>query len=371
MKIPDFKLERFFAKHEFKVAHVLCSSDCEAMSVQELLNLEAGATEAFGKHWLGYTEYEGSLELRQEITRLYQKIGVGNILVHTGAEEAIFSFMNVAFEPGDHLIVHFPCYQSLEQVAASNGCEVTRWEAQEENNWELDIAFLEKAVRPNTKAIVINTPHNPTGYLMSRAKLAQVVDFARAHKLWLFSDEVYQGMEYREEDRLPAACDLYEKAVSLGVMSKTYGLAGLRIGWIATQDEKLYQKMMAFKDYLSMCNSAPGEFLATLALRQKEKIVRRNMGIIRENLDMLNGFFARYQNLFNWQAPKAGAIAFPGLKQGLEAEKFCLDLLDKKGVLLLPSPNYDFGDRNFRLGFARRNMPQALGQLDNYLQEHF
>jgi len=371
MKIPAFKLERFFAHYEFKAPYLLCSSDCESFSIQQLLALEEGAAEAFQRQWLGYTESTGSPDLKQAIARLYQSIKPDQVLVHAGAEEAIFIFMNVALTAGDHVIVHYPCYQSLVEIAQALGCQVTQWQTFEEEDWELDLDFLRRELKPQTKAIIINCPHNPTGYLMSRQKLEQIIEIARKGRIWLFSDEVYRGLEYRAEDRLPAACDLYERAVSLGVMSKTYGLAGLRIGWIATRNRKIYEAMAAFKDYTSICNSAPSEFLATLALGHQEKIAGRNLEIIRHNLALLNDFFAARADIFHWRPPRAGSIAFPSLNINQDVEAFCLDLVEKQGVLLLPGNYYDFGHRNFRIGFGRRNMPEALAQLAIYLDKNF
>ena len=369
MKIPAFKLERFFAQYEFNVPYLLCSSDCESVSIQELLALEPSAEEQLKQLWLGYTESTGHPDLRREIAKLYEAILPEQVLVHAGAEEAIFNFMNAMLERGDHVIVHDPCYQSLRDVASAIGCDVTKWTGQEHKRWELDLEFLRTQITPATKAIVINCPHNPTGYLPTQETFREILEIAREHHLTLFSDEVYRGLEYNPDDRLPAACDLYENAVSLGVMSKTYGLAGLRIGWIATKSQEIYSKMAAFKDYTSICSSAPSEFLATLALRHKEELVQRNRAIVLNNLHQLNNFFSTYQDLFDWIAPKAGPIAFPRLKTDQGVETFCLDLAHKKGVLLLPGNYYDFGDKHFRIGFGRRNMPEALAHFEEYLRE--
>jgi len=369
MKIATFKLERWFAKYEFKAPYLLCSSDCESMSVQELLALEPGSEQEFQKLWLGYTESAGSPALRKEISKIYEKTWPNEILVHTGAEEAIFNFMNCALKAGDHLIVQYPCYQSLLEIAQSIGCEVTKWESYEEMGWELDPNFLLKNIKSNTRAIVINCPHNPTGYLMSRGKFEQIMDLAKGRDLLVFSDEVYRGLEYNERDRLPAACDVYENAVSLGVLSKAQGLAGLRVGWVATRNQTIYRAMEGFKDYLTICNSAPSEFLATIAMRHNFQIVERNLEIIRQNLALLEPFFQRWQHVFNWQKPKAGAIAFPSLKLKTDIEEFCVDLVEKQGVLLLPGNYYDYGNKNFRIGFGRKNMPQALEKLEEYLTE--
>ena len=370
MKIRPFQIERFYAQYEFTAPYLLSQSDCEAMSISEVLALEAGAAEQFQNQWLGYTESQGSPQLRQAITTLYTTINPEDVLVFSGAEEGIFTFMNVVLEAGDHIIVHTPCYQSLHEVARAVGCEVSDWVTNDEAHWELDVDWLAAHIRPNTKAIVVNCPHNPTGYLMSAEKQAQIVEIARKHRLWLFSDEVYRGLEHHPADRLPAACDLYEKAVSLGVMSKTYGLPGLRIGWLATHDPALYQQLAMFKDYTTICNSAPSEFLSMVALRQREQIVERNLNIIRANLDLLDLFFAQHEDVFVWQRPRACSTAFPRLREGISAQAFCMGAVEKQGVLLLPSQNYDYGDSHFRIGYGRKNMAQALEQLDGYLAHY-
>ncbi len=367
MKIRPFQIERFYAQYEFTAPYLLSQSDCEAMSIGEVLALEAGAAEQFQNQWLGYTESQGSPELRQAITGLYSTIKAEDVLVFSGAEEGIFTFMNVVLEAGDHMIVHTPCYQSLHEVARALGCEVSDWVTSDEDNWELDVDWLAANIRPNTRAIVVNCPHNPTGYLMRAEKQAQIIKITREHDLWLFSDEVYRGLEHDPADRLPAACDVYEKAVSLGVMSKTYGLPGLRIGWLATRDHALYQRLAAFKDYTTICNSAPSEFLSIVALRQREQIVKRNLNIIRANLDLLDLFFAQLKDVFVWQRPRACSTAFPRLREGISAQALCIGAVEKQGVLLLPSVNYDYGDSHFRIGYGRKNMAQSLEQFEIFL----
>jgi len=368
MRPPRFKLERYFARYEFAVEHLLCCSDCESLSVDDLLALEPDARDRFQQLWLGYTESQGSPALRREICRLYDTVPPEQVLVHSGAEEAIFLLMHAVLDPGDHLIVHWPCYQSLVAVAGSIGCRVTRWEAREDRGWALDLDELESHIRSNTKLIIVNLPHNPTGYLMAQEQFAEVGEIARAHGIILFSDEVYRESEYPVEERLPAACDLDERAVSLGVMSKTYGLAGLRIGWIATHNTEVYERMAALKDYTTICNSAPSEFLAELGLRHREKLVERNVGIIVDNLVLLDAFFARHTDTFTWQRPKAGPIAFPCYLDG-DVETFCDRLVREAGVLLLPGSVFDDHENHVRIGFGRKNMPEALARLEEYLRQ--
>ena len=369
MNLPPFKLERYFAKYEFNTQFLLCSSDCEAMSIANLLAFEPDAAREFQRVWLGYTESQGSPTLRKEISKIYQTIPPENILVHTGAEEAIYLFMFAAFKKGDHVIVHSPGYQSLAEVARAAGCDVSPWRAREENKWALDLDELSHLMRTNTKAIIINIPNNPTGYLMPRADYDALHKFAQEENLLLFSDEVYRESEYDPEYRLPAACDVGEHAVSLGVTSKTYGLTGLRIGWVATKNKRIYEAMASLKDYTTICNSAPSEFLAEVAMRNRQKLAQRNLDIIKENLTVIDDLFARYPDLFSWIRPKAGSMGYPHLLKG-NVENFCDDLVRKAGVLLLPGSMYDYSRNHFRLGLGRKNLPQAVERLEEYLKNN-
>lgn len=366
MNLTPFKLERYFAQYEFNVPYVLCASDCESLTIGELLALQPGAAERMQQHWLGYTESQGSPSLRQAICSIYQTISTDDVLVHSGAEEAVFLFMHAMLGSGDHVIVHSPCYQSLAEVARGIGATVTPWPAREENGWALDLDELRRSIRPGTIAIVVNTPHNPTGYLMDSESWRTLQQIAQDSGVTLFSDEVYRESEHHPADRLAAACDVNPAAVSLGVLSKTYGLPGLRIGWVATHNHEILRRMAALKDYTTICSSAPSEFLAELALRHRRALAERNLQIIRGNLDVLDDFFARYADRFAWRRPRAGSIAFPRLAGG-DIDAFCHDLARRAGVLLLPGTVYDDAGNHFRIGFGRRNLPEAINRLDEYL----
>ena len=368
MLLPPFKLERFFAKHEFNTEFLLCSSDCEAMSIADLLACEEGAADKFQNIWLGYTESLGSLSLRKEIAGIYSTTQPEDVLVFSGANEAIYLFMLAALKENDHIIVHTPHYQSLSEVAKGIGCMVSPWQAREENGWALDMDELRHLMRSSTKAVVVNLPHNPTGYLMSRADFDELNKFTQENNLLLFSDEVYRESEYNPADRLPAAVDYGAHAVSLGVTSKTYGLAGLRIGWVATKNRDLYNRMASLKDYTTICNSAPSEFLAEVAMRYRVQLANRNLEIIKHNLTIIDDLFTRYSSLFTWTRPKAGSMCFPKLIKG-SVESFCDDLVKKAGVLLLPGSVYDDAHNHFRMGLGRKNLPQAVERLESYLAQ--
>ncbi len=366
MRLEPFRLERYFAQYEFSTPYLLCCSDCESMEVGELLALEPGAESRFSSLRLGYTDSLGHPELRQAIATLYDHIRPDQVMVHAGAEEAIFNFMQVALSPGDHLIVHAPCYQSLSEVARGIGAEVTPWQGNPERGWELDLDVLKGALTARTKVVVVNFPHNPTGFLPATAFVQELSMLSERHGFIIFSDEVYRGLELERSDRLPAMADVNERAVSLGVMSKTYGLAGLRIGWVATRNQRLFEELAAFKDYTTICSSAPSEFLATLALRHAAAIAGRNLQIIRDNLKRLDRFFSTHREMFAWHRPKAGSIAFPMLRHQ-RVDEFCADLRQKKGVLLLPGTLYGPGFNSFRIGFGRRTLPEALERLEQYV----
>ncbi|MDD2540867.1 MAG: aminotransferase class I/II-fold pyridoxal phosphate-dependent enzyme [Desulfuromonadaceae bacterium] len=366
MELKPFRLERYFAKYEFTAPHLLCCSDCESLAVGDLLKFEQNAHEELSSLWLGYTESLGSPELRTQIATLYQNISSTQILVHSGAEEAIFNFMNVALATGDHIIVHTPYYQSLGDVARSIGANVTEWKGNPNCAWELDLQFLKENVTERTKVVVVNFPHNPTGYLPNPEFLHELSNLSNKWGFIVFSDEVYRGLEYNSTECLPTFADINERGISLGVMSKSYGLAGLRIGWIATRNKRLFDALAAFKDYTTICNSAPSEYLATLALCHRHSIIGRNLGIIRRNLSMLTSFFSRHQDFFEWHEPKAGPIAFPRYLGG-SVEQFCDDLVRHAGVLLLPGTLYDDESDCFRIGFGRSNFTECLLTLEQFL----
>ena len=257
VKLRPFRLERYFADYEFSAKYLLSSSDCEGLLQSDLLALADGEMQqAWDLLRLGYTESLGHPTLRAQIGRLYAGISADNCLVIV-PEEGIFLALNAILGQGDHVICTFPGYQSLYEIAEAAGCEVTKWSPEENNAWRFNPDFLEENIRPNTKLLIVNFPHNPTGYLPAVEDYLKIVDFARRHNLYLFSDEMYRFLEYDPSSRLPSACEVYPKAISLFGMSKTFGLAGVRIGWLVTRDSELLANMATLKDYTTICSSVP------------------------------------------------------------------------------------------------------------------
>jgi aspartate/methionine/tyrosine aminotransferase len=369
MPIDPFKLERYFAQYEFKVKYLLSPSDCESLSMDILLQMASPPSlplwQGLG---LGYTESQGHPLLRAEVARLYQHIPPEAVLI-AAPEEAIFIAMQTLLKPGDQVIAISPAYQSLSEVARSIGCDVFNWTLLpgRDKNWHLDLDQLEHTINDRTRLLVINFPHNPTGYTLSRKELDSVIGLARSRNLYLFSDEMYRLLEYEPSSQLPAVCDLYEKGISLSGLSKSFALPGLRIGWLATQESALVNRWLAFKDYTTICNSAPSEILGIIALQNKERIIHRNLDIILGNLESAERFFGDHAHYFGWFSPKAGSIAFPEWLGEIPVEQFCQEVLESQAVMIVPGSLFDFPGNHFRVGLGRRNLPEALDHLAAYL----
>ena len=362
--IADFALERYFARWEFAVRYVLCASDAETLSMTELLTL---ADDDGRRRWeelrLGYTESLGLPDLRAEIARFYPGLSADDVITFAGAEEGVFLSMHALLEPGSHAVVVWPAYQSLYDVGRSIGANVTLVPL-DARDWSLDVDAVAAAMQPNTRVIVINSPHNPTGAQLTPAQFERLISMAELHGAHLFSDEVYRLMEHGVP-RLPTAAERSERGISLGVMSKAFGLAGLRIGWIATRDATLRSRIARLKDYTTICSSAPSEVLALIALRAKDMVLARTNAIARENLEHLDAFFARRGDLFSWVRPCAGTIGFAQL-HGKDVDEFAGRLVEREGVLILPASRFGYPGNHFRLGFGRRDMPEALNRMERF-----
>jgi aspartate/methionine/tyrosine aminotransferase len=368
MEIADFELERYFARWEFAVDHLLCASDPEPVPMAELLGMADPETERLWADLrLGYTESSGHPLLRAEIARTYQTVDPDQVLVCSGAQEAIFVVLGAMLGPGDHAVVVWPSYQSLHEVARAAGAEVTLLPLEHEQGWALDLDRLRAALRPATRAVVVNFPHSPTGALPPRSTLDTLVELAEERGAWLVSDEVYRLLELDPAERWPAAVDRSRRALSIGVMTKAFGLGGLRIGWVACHDRELLGRFAAHKDYTTICNSAPSEILALIGLRAADRLLARSMGIVRSNLRQLDGFFAKQSGWIDWVRPRASTVGFPRLRGDLDADAFTAALVKAERVLLLPGSVFGHPGDHVRLGFGRRDLPAALAGLTRFV----
>jgi aspartate/methionine/tyrosine aminotransferase len=369
----DFALEIFFSRWEFTARYNLGGSDAESMRLLALLELASPEDRrAFEQLSLGYTEVYGAPQLRAQIARTYETVEASQVLCFAGAEEAIYSAMHVLLAPGDHAVLVTPNYQSAETVPMGR-CEVTGVPLDPERDWALDLERVQAAIRPNTRLVSINFPNNPTGKLIPRATLEGLIELCRRHGLWLFSDEVYGLIERDEALRLPQAVDLYERAISLNVMSKAYGLPGLRIGWLACKDREMLVRLERFKHFLSICNSAPSEALAIIALKAREKILERNRAIVRNNTQEYARLFGDFPELFEFKPPDGGCVAFLRYKGAEGVEEFTRRLVEESGVLFVPASAFrseltSVPKDRFRAGFGRKHVPEGLAVLRRWLE---
>jgi len=369
MEIAPFELERYFARHEFTARYLLSSSDCDGLAMAELLGwADAELRAMWDRLTLGYTESPGHPMLRQAIAQLYDGVSADDIIEFV-PEEAVFASMNCLLQPGDHVVCCYPAYQSLYQIAATLGCAVEHWPAREEKDgWRFLVDELEELVRPTTRLIVCNFPHNPTGFLPSRDDFARIVAIARGCGAHLFCDEMYRYLEHDPADRLPSAVEVYERAIVLFGMSKTFGLAGLRVGWLATHDEQLRRKLLHFKDYLTICGSAPSEFLAIIALRNRERIIERHVRRIRANIDQLAELAAAHPGLIELRPTRASSVCFPRLLTDEPALSFCERIAREAKIMIVPSEVFGYGEHHLRLGLGRENFGEALSHLCAHLR---
>ena len=372
MKIAPFSIEQYFMRHEFSAPYLLCTSDCESLTVGELLQL-AGHTSAevlTGLH-LGYTETAGSPALRAAIAATYRDVDPEHVIVLGAPEEGIYVALRTLLDPGDEVIVLTPAYDSLRTLAIHicGAPNVKEWPlVAGATDWVLDLERLAALITPRTRLLIVNFPHNPTGYLPSREVWEQLLALAARHGLTLFSDEMYRGLELDPADRLPSLADAYPQAVVLAGLSKVHGLPGLRSGWLVVADEALRAAMINWKMYTTICPPAPSEQLALVALEAQEALIARSRALIAANLQVAAAFYRRHAARFHWRPPRAGSVALAQLRHE-SATAHSAAVLRKRGILLLPSPYFSFGDHHLRMGLGRRNFADNLHRYDAWLQE--
>ena len=374
--LPDFRLETHFSKWEFKARYHMTASDAESFSLRELLAMASPEErEEFEGMSLGYTETFGAPDLRETIASTYTSRKASEILCFAGASEAIFAANMVILDKDSHAIVVTPNYQSHETLPVAI-CEATGVPLDPQDGWSLDIDRVADAIKPNTRLVTINFPHNPTGAILSPDRYHALVELCRKHGIYILHDEIFNGLGPGNTEHLPYVADLYEKGLSLNVMSKAFGLPGLRIGWIASEDSEILSRMERLKHYLSICNSGPSERLARIALLNRDKMLARNCAIVDDNLPKWDKFFERHQELFEWYRPQGSCTAFPRYKGSDGVEVFCRKLVEDSGVLLLPATIYhsELGETpqdRFRLGFGRRGLDEGLAAMDEHVSRYY
>jgi aspartate/methionine/tyrosine aminotransferase len=371
MKIAPFETEHFFARYEFDTPYQLCNSDCESISIQELLALAGASLEHLGQQRLVYTESQGSKELREQIASVYSSVDATNAIVLGTPVEGIYLAARAMLNPGDEVIVLSPAYDALinlfEHVVGPEN--VRRWAfGCTESSWTLDLDDLRAIISPRTRMIVVNFPHNPTGYLPTPEFQRELVAIAEQNGAWLFCDEMYFGLVHSGTAPVPSAADLSPSAIVLSGLSKTHGLPGLRCGWLIVKNQHLHESIMNWKFYTSICPPVPTEFLSLAALRAREALTKRNINRIEHNLGLADDFFARWPGLFTWRKPQAGTTALVEYHVP-SVEAISQQLAQDQGVLIQPAGMLGSDDQHMRIGLGREGFGEALGQFEAWLLE--
>ena len=367
MRIAPFETEDFYARYEFTSPHLLSVSDCETVSIAELLELAGRSMEDLGRTRLSYTESRGHPELRAAIAAGYEHVDAEAILELSAPIEGIYIAMEELLEPGDRAVVLGPCYDALHNIPAHVSGNVEYWMLEPvEGGWALDFDKLDALLKPPTKLLVVNFPQNPTGFLPTEAQFFQILERVREKGLWLFSDEMYRGLELDGASMLPSAADHYERAIVLSGLSKTYGLPGLRFGWLVARDRELYGNLLNWKYYTSICPPAPSETLAMAAFEARDKLVEYNLRRLHSNVALADAFFAQRQGFFEWRRPQAASVALVGVDVP-SAKEYCHTLAKEAGIVLLPSSFLGYGDTHVRFGFGRDSFGASLAAYEKHL----
>jgi aspartate/methionine/tyrosine aminotransferase len=357
MKIEPFALERWMTRHELNARYNIAESGILPLRLVDLLGWlpedeRQTILDRLLEMRLDYCEAVGTHELRSLIAATYAGCGPDNILVTAGAIEANFLLFNALLDAGDHVIAPYPAYQQLYSVPRALGCEVSLWNVGPESGYRHDVDALARLVRPNTRLIVVNTPHNPTGSVLSPEGARRVYALAESVGARVMGDEVYRWLTVPGGD--PIAPPMFEQGpggISVGTMSKPFGLPGLRIGWMAAPTD-VVSACWAMRDYVSLSPGKLNDFIAQLALRHRERIIERNTGIVTANLATVADWIARRAGFLSWTPPRGGLLALLRYELALSSLELADTLATEHGVMLVPGSAFGC-EHHLRIGLGQ------------------
>ncbi len=359
MKIERFELERWMTRWELEVDYDICESGILPLSLRELYALigpgpSSELEEQIATMPQSYSEARGTLALRSALAGTYTDVSPNDVLVTTGAIEANFLVFNALLNPGNHVVAVSPAYQQLHSVPRAIGAEVDLWDvAVDGGGFAYDLERLEALLRPDTRMIVINTPHNPTGAVLDSGQLDRVLELARERDAWVLSDEAYRWLEHPGGEKLvEPARNRYEKAVSVGTMSKPFGMPGLRIGWFAANTE-LANRAWGLRDYISLSPPKISDAVARVAIEHRQAILPRNGKIIRENLECARSWFAANADLASWSEPRAALLAMMKYSAPVDSTILADRLANEARVMLAPGSAFGL-EGYLRIGIGQR-----------------
>ncbi|ENK0839509.1 aminotransferase [Clostridium botulinum] len=353
MKIKTFKVEQWMNQYENDAIYNLAETCIDSLTLRELLNLAGKNFEEYmaslGDIRMTYSHIYGSPNLLKGIASLFQDVKAEQIIPTHGAIGANYQVLITLLEPGDSMVSVAPTYQQHYSIPESMGTEVNILKLLPESNFLPDLQELKKMVNSNTKLITINNPNNPSGSLIPVELIKQIVDIAKRVDAYVLSDEVYRGIS-EDGSYMPSIVDLYEKGISVGSMSKTFSLAGLRLGWIVSKDEKIINLCRERRDYDTISCGVLDDIFASLALENKEAILERNRKIVMTNRELLHQWVSSEPRV-SYVKPVAGNTALIYYDADMHSYEFCEKLLKETGVFYTPGECFDL-DYCFRIGYA-------------------
>jgi len=369
MEIDEFGVEGWLNVHEREAKYDLAQSTITSFSMNELVSLtKADQTYSeLDQQKMNYGWIEGSPTFKQEVSKLYDHVDPDNVLQTNGATGANMLALYSLIEPGDHVISVYPSYQQLYDIPRSLGADVSFWKLQEEDNWYPDIDELKRLVRPTTKMICINNANNPTGTILDRNFMKQVVAVAKSVDAYVLVDEVY--LPFDDSVDFAPIIDLYDKGISTNSLSKTYSMPGIRVGWTATNAE-LAERFRKYRDYTMICAGVFSDQAACLVLQNREKVLARNRQIVLDNLQIFKDWVERTPKV-SCVFPNGVSTSFIKMETNESSENFCRHLLADTGVLLVPGEAFDVPG-HARLGYCAptETLEKGLEILGQYLEEH-
>ncbi|WP_337183385.1 aminotransferase [Shinella sp.] len=371
MKIRDFGVEIWMNRYENHCELNLAETCVESLTLAELLDMAGKRDDILAELLpmkLTYGAIEGSDRLRGLIAGLYEKQAMENVVVTHGAIGANALVHETLVEPGDRIVSVLPTYQQHYSIPESFGADVQILKLAAESGFLPDLAELRRLAIPGTELICLNNPNNPTGSLMDRDFLLQVVEIARGCGAWILCDEVYRGTDQQGDGMTASIADLYEKGISTGSMSKTYSLAGLRLGWIVGP-KALLHKVSIHRDYNTISVGMLDDHFAAIALENRDRILARSHEITRRNLAIL-AEWVEGEPLISWVKPKSGTTALLKYDLPLSSEAFCTRLLERTGVMLTPGSAMDM-EGYLRIGYANGEaiLREGLKRFTTFLRE--
>ena len=358
------------------IKYNLSDSTAQALTLNQLCNLADSKVDTnvdknnaqhanLGETLLQYSPLQGDVVLRQEIINFHQelnchtsKLGVDSAITFCGAQEALSAIYQSLLCAEDEIVVMTPSYPSLVNMAKSMGVIVKEIPLCAENNWQVNIDDFERTISNNTKLIVVNS-HNPTGNVVDTELAEKILQLAQQYQCYLLSDDVSQASNYYDLALAHRYLD-YQKSIVVGVMSKSLGLAGIRIGWAVTPNNKLRDRLIAIKAVNSICCSKIDEKLAVLALQNRSEILANNNQTILDNISLFNAFIDRHSDKLSWQQPKAGILSLVEVKNISSINDWAVEIAQESGVLLLPSELFGMTGNYFRLGLGQKSFANTL-----------